>query len=165
MSALLRMVVVLTLGAVLGVAQPASAFSPDEPLEDPALEERAQELNEALRCLVCQGQSIADSNAELARDLRVLVRERLAAGDSNDEVTSYLTDRYGDFILMSPPVKSATYALWFGPAAALVIGGGAVFYLFRRARARGGPSASGTPVPLSEDEQRQLDALLDDDPK
>ena len=154
--------VVPAIAAALLYAAPAAAFSPDEPLDDPALEARAQDLNEALRCLVCQGQSIAGSNAELARDLRVLVRERLAAGDSDDQVTAYLTDRYGDYILMNPPVKGATYALWFGPAAALVLGGGAVWFLFRRARARNAAGA-GSPAPLTDDEKRRLDALLGDD--
>lgn len=163
-----RFLIGLAIAATLFGATAAGAFSPDEPLTDPALEARAQTLNKGLRCLVCQGQSIADSNAELARDLRVLVRERLAAGDSDDDVTDYLTDRYGDFILMNPPVKGANYVLWFGPVAALLVGGTAVFFAFRRTRASrlsgAGRGSASAPAPLTPDEQRRLDTLLDDDP-
>jgi len=163
-----RVLIGLAITAMLFGATAAGAFSPDEPLDDPALEARAQTLNKGLRCLVCQGQSIADSNAELARDLRVLVRERLAAGDSDDDVTDYLTDRYGDFILMNPPVKGANYVLWFGPVAALLVGGAAVFFVFRRTRASrssgAGRGSASAQAPLTPDEQRRLDTLLDDDP-
>lgn len=163
-----RFLIGLAIAAMLFGATGAGAFSPDERLTDPALEARAQILNKGLRCLVCQGQSIADSNAELARDLRVLVRERLAAGDSDDDVTDYLTDRYGDFILMNPPVKGANYVLWFGPVAALLVGGAAVFFAFRRTRASrlsgAGRGSASAQAPLTPDEQRRLDTLLDDDP-
>ena len=94
---------------------PAHAIQPDEVLADPALEARAREIGRELRCLVCQNQSIDDSDADLARDLRVLVRERLQAGDSDRQVVDYVVSRYGDFVLLRPPVKPATYALWFGP--------------------------------------------------
>lgn len=137
------------------------AFSPDEPLDDPALEQRALDLHDELRCLVCQGQAISDSNAELARDLRRVVRERVAGGDSDKAVRTYLTDRYGDFILLRPPIKSATYVLWFGPALILIAGGVAVFFLFRRRTARGAELARG-PDPLTEDERRRLQDLLDE---
>ena len=137
------------------------AFSPDEPLDDPAFEQRALDLHNQLRCLVCQGQSIADSNAELARDLRRIVRERIAAGDSDQTVTTYLTDRYGDFILLRPPIKATTYVLWFGPALVLVAGGVAVFFLFRR-RARRGEGRAGAPAPLTDEERGRLAALLDE---
>ena len=136
------------------------AFSPDESLADPALEARARALHEELRCLVCQGQSIANSNAALAQDMRAIVRERLAAGESDADVRGFLTDRYGDYVLLDPPVKPETYALWFGPAAVFVAGAAIVYALLRRARA-GGRGAGATP--LSAEERRRLDALLDDD--
>ena len=141
-------------------AGPGLAFTPDEPLGDPALEARARALHAELRCMVCQGQSIADSNAPLAQDMRAIVRERIAAGASDDAVRGFLTDRYGDYVLLDPPVKPETYALWFGPAAVLVAGAAIAFALVRRARA--GARDAGA-APLSAEERRRLDALLDDD--
>ena len=138
----------------------ALAFTPDEPLGDPALEARARALHAELRCLVCQGQSIAASNASLAQDMRAIVRERIAAGESDDAVREFLTDRYGDYVLLDPPVKPETYALWFGPAAVFVAGAGIAYALLRHAKARG--REAGT-APLSAEERRRLDALLDDD--
>ena len=165
MSATIRTVRCALLGATcalwLGLAAgPSLAFTPDEPLADPALEARARALHAELRCLVCQGQSIANSNAALAQDMRAIVRERLAAGENDDAVRGFLTDRYGDYVLLDPLVKPETYALWFGPAAVFVIGAGIVFALLRRARA--GASEAGA-APLSAEERRRLDALLDDD--
>ena len=93
----------------------ASAFETDASLEDMVLEERARELAKEVRCLVCQNQSIFDSDADLAKDLRILVRERVAAGDSDARVKAFLVERYGDFILLKPPIKLQTYLLWFGP--------------------------------------------------
>lgn len=146
--------------AALLIALPAAAWAAvDRPLEDAALEARALRLHQEIRCLVCQGQSIADSNAELAWDLRALVRERIAAGDSDAAVLDYLHSRYGDFVLLEPPVKPATYALWFGPPLLLVIGGLTVFLFHRRNRRR----AAAAPAPLSEAERRALDTLLKDD--
>ncbi len=136
---------------------PALAVEPDEVLKDPALEARARELSKELRCLVCQNQSIDDSAAPLARDLRVLVRERLAAGDSDRQVLDYLTQRYGSFVLLKPPMKPATYLLWFGPALVLVLGAAGLFVLARR-RGR----APAAIAPLTADERRRLDALLAD---
>ena len=141
-------------------AGPGLAFTPDEPLGDPALEARARALHAELRCMVCQGQSIADSNAPLAQDMRAIVRERIAAGEGDDAVRGFLTDRYGDYVLLDPPVKPETYALWFGPAAVFVLGAGIAFVLLRRARA--GAREAGA-APLSAEERRRLDALLDDD--
>ncbi|MGE0650295.1 MAG: cytochrome c-type biogenesis protein, partial [Alphaproteobacteria bacterium] len=114
-------------------ATAANAVGANEALPDPALEARARELFKELRCLVCQNQSIDDSDAELARDLRILVRERLQAGDSNAEVIRFLTNRYGDFVLLKPPLKPSTVALWTAPFALLLIGG-AVAVLRLRAR-------------------------------
>ena len=113
----------LVLLFALLLAPAAWAVEPDEMLKDPVLESRARELSRHLRCLVCQNQSIDDSAAPLARDLRVLVRERLVAGDSDDKVLAFLTQRYGSFVLLKPPVKPATYLLWFGPFAVLILGG------------------------------------------
>jgi cytochrome c-type biogenesis protein CcmH len=132
-----------------------AATSPDEILADPVLEQRARNLSQQLRCLVCQNQSIDDSDADLARDLRQLVRERLVAGDSDDEIIAFLTARYGDFVLLKPPVKPATWGLWFGPLALLLLaGGGIAVYLRRR-----GPSDTGG-APLSAEERARLAALM-----
>ena len=100
-------------------------------LSDPALETRARAISAELRCLVCQNQSIDDSDADLAKDLRHLVRERLVAGDSDAQVLAFITQRYGDFVLLRPPVKPATWLLWFGPLAVLLVGGGLLFAYFR----------------------------------
>src|SRR5919106_3876188 len=140
------------LAAPLGHA----ATNPDEILQDRALEQRARELSKQLRCLVCQNQSIDDSDAELARDLRRIVREQLVAGRSDGEIIDYLTARYGDFVLLKPPVKPATWGLWFGPALVLAIAAaGIVVYVARR---RGSQSASA--APLSAEERARLEALL-----
>jgi cytochrome c-type biogenesis protein CcmH len=149
--------VLLACVVVLGLpAAPIAATNPDEILSDPALEERARELSKQLRCLVCQNQSIDDSDADLARDLRRLVREQLVAGKSDDEILDYLTARYGDFVLLSPPVRPATWGLWFGPVLVLAVAaGGAAVYLARRRRTQGTPAA-----PLSTEERRRLEALL-----
>jgi cytochrome c-type biogenesis protein CcmH len=143
---------------ILMTAGPAHAVNPDEILADPALEARAREIGKELRCLVCQNQSIDDSDADLARDLRVLVRERLTEGDSNQQVIDYVVSRYGDFVLLRPPVKSTTYLLWYGPAIILVLGILAIFLFYRRRTA----SSSG-PAPLSDAEKVRLDALMKDD--
>ena len=102
--------------------QPIMAVQPNERLADPLLEERARMLSQNIRCLVCQNQSIDDSNATLAKDLRVLVREKLTAGATNDEIFDFLVDRYGDFILLNPPFKPSTYVLWYGPLIFFIVG-------------------------------------------
>lgn len=145
-------------GLMLGAAQPALAVEPSEMLADPALEARARELGKELRCLVCQNQSIDESDAELARDLRVLVRERLTAGDSDKQVLGYVVSRYGDFVLLRPPVKSTTYILWYGPALVLILGIVAIFFFYRRRT-----TADAVPAPLSDAEKAKLDALMKDD--
>ena len=137
----------------------ASAVEPRERLADPALEARARALSKELRCLVCQNESIDDSGADLAHDLRVLIRERLTAGDSDAQVLQFMVRRYGNFILLKPPVQPDTYILWFGPFAVLALGAlGAALYL---RRARGRPLE--TPAPLSAEERRKLDKLLAED--
>jgi cytochrome c-type biogenesis protein CcmH len=141
------------------VAVPALAItSPDEMLRDPALEARARALGKELRCLVCQNQSIDDSNAELARDLRRLVRERLVAGDSDAEIRAFLVERYGDFVLLKPPVGPGTWLLWFGPPALLLVGAGLIAVFFR-ARGRIEPAAAAELDPA---ERARLERLLAD---
>ena len=137
-----------------------AATNPDEILADPVLEQRARELGKELRCLVCQNQSIDDSDADLARDLRRIVRERLVAGDSDAEIRGFLTARYGEFVLLKPPVGPATLGLWFGPVLVLAIAGLGVFLYLRRTRTGTSPAA-----PLSPEEQAHLQALLDEEAK
>lgn len=141
-------IAVMALTLLTGAAQ---AVEPDEMLSDPALEARARQISAGLRCLVCQNQSIDDSNAEIAHDLRVLVRERLSAGDTDEEVVDYVVARYGEFVLLTPPFDSRTLILWLLAPALIVIGGGAALWMARRRRA----AAS-----LAEDEQREIDRIL-----
>ncbi len=136
-----------------------AAPTPDEILDDPVLEQRARDLGKQLRCLVCQNQSIDDSDADLARDIRRIVREQLVAGKSDDEIIAYLTARYGDFVLLKPPVKPATWLLWYGPFVVLVIAaGGLAVYL----RHRRGTQVVTAPE-LSEEEKARLAALLEEE--
>jgi cytochrome c-type biogenesis protein CcmH len=147
-----------TAAAVLSAPAAARAVQPDEMLADPALEARAREVSRELRCVVCQNESIDESNAELAHDLRVLVRERIAAGDSNGQVIDYVVSRYGDFVLLRPPLKAETWALWFGPAAVLAIGILVlVLYVRRRAREGAAPSAAS---PLTPEEEERLARMV-----
>ena len=148
----------LWLGLVSGPGG-ALAFRADTPLADPKLEARAHAIAHSIRCLVCQNESIEDSNAPLAEDLRVIVRERLAAGDSDDAVRQFLVARYGDWVLLKPPFNAKTYLLWLGPALLLLAAGGGVAVYYRHQSARG---AAAVPTPLNADEQRRLQALLDD---
>ncbi|MEX2450667.1 MAG: cytochrome c-type biogenesis protein [Rhodospirillales bacterium] len=144
---------------LLAVASGAGAVNPSEILNDPALENRAREISKHLRCLVCQNQSIDDSDAELARDLRVLVRERLQAGDTDDQVIGYVVSRYGDFVLLKPPFKASTYVLWIGPGVVFLAGVIALILFFRR-RARAGATPAHQPPPLSPEEKTRLRALM-----
>ena len=146
------------LALLLAAAGAARAVEPSEMLKDPVLEARARAISKELRCLDCQNQSIDDSNADLAHDLRVIVRERLTAGDSDDQVKAYLVARYGDFILLDPPFKAKTLLLWSGPALVLLLGAGAVVLAYRRRRIDASP-----PVGLSEDEKKRLARLMDGD--
>ena len=139
---------------VAGSAGVAQAVEPSERLADPALEARARALSQELRCLVCQNQSIDDSNADLAHDLRLLLRRRLAAGDSDPQVLDYIVARYGVFVLLDPPFQPATYLLWLGPPA-LVLGAATVILL--RARRRRGQSA---PTELTAEERARAALLL-----
>jgi cytochrome c-type biogenesis protein CcmH len=137
---------------------PAHAVRPDEMLPDPALEARARDIGKELRCLVCRNQSVDDSDASLAHDLRVLVRQRLTAGDSDAQVVAYVRSRYGDYVLLRPPFQRDTWLLWGGPAAILMIGlWGVGRYLRRQARMTGAP-------PLSPDEEWRLANILDGKP-
>lgn len=138
----------------------ALAVNPDEVLDDPLLEKRARALSVNIRCLVCQNQSIDDSNADLARDLRVLVRERLVAGDSDTEVLDYLIARYGDFVMLKPPFKGSTYILWFGPLIVFVLAAIGLTVYFRRRQTEYADAGDSTGR-LSSDERERLTRLLD----
>jgi len=144
-------------------AAPGYAVQPDEILPDAKLEERARNLSRELRCMVCQNQSIDDSDAPLARDLRLLVRERLKAGDSDKQVLDFLTTRYGDFVLLNPPMNAKTFLLWVLPAG-LLIAGGIVLVLAMRRRS-GAATASASAAALTAEEERRIAALLDSDPR
>ncbi|MFD2205122.1 cytochrome c-type biogenesis protein [Kiloniella antarctica] len=132
------------------------AVEPDEVLDDPVLEARAREISKEVRCLVCQNEPIDSSNADLAKELRIVVRERLVAGDSDDDVKNYLSSRYGDFVLFRPPFKTSTLLLWFGPLLVLVIGVVGITFFYR------GNRGLKTATPLSAEEQDKLQQLLFD---
>lgn len=131
----------------------ARAVEPDEILSDPTLEARARDVSAGLRCLVCQNQSIDDSAAPLARDLRVIVRERLQAGDTDDQIRAFLVQRYGDFVLLKPPFEASTLLLWGTPFLVVVLGGAALLFRKRDEEVR---------KPLTPSEQARLDALMED---
>jgi cytochrome c-type biogenesis protein CcmH len=145
------------LALALLAAVPAGAVQPDEVLSDPMLESRARELSKGLRCLVCRNESIDESHADLARDLRLLLRERLVAGDSDDEAMTFIVDRYGEYVLLTPTTGGSNLILWIaGPA--MLGAGGLIAALYLRRRGRGdGPGAEA----LTEDESRRLDEILD----
>ncbi|MDA9502882.1 cytochrome c-type biogenesis protein [Bradyrhizobium sp. CCBAU 11357] len=148
--------------ALLLALPAAHAVQPDEIMSDPVKESRARELSRELRCMVCQNQSIDDSDAPLARDLRLLVRERIAAGDSNSQVLDFLVARYGEFVLLKPRFERQTLLLWLlGPV--LLLGGGLALWLQIRRRARSGVDVPAPP--LTPDEQARLAALISDDAK
>jgi cytochrome c-type biogenesis protein CcmH len=144
---------VLALIAALLFSGSAFAVQPDEVLKDPVLEKRARTISAGLRCLVCQNQSIDDSDAQLAKDLRLLVRERLVAGDTNDEVENFLVQRYGEFVLLKPTFGTHTLLLWLTPALVLLLGGLGAYAAMRR---RPQPAAAS----LDEEERKALENLL-----
>jgi len=144
----------LMLLALFFAAAPAFAVNPDEVLSDPALEARARTISAELRCMVCQNQSIDDSNADLARDLRLLVRKRLTDGDTDQQVLDYIVSRYGEFVLLKPRLSAKTYILWGAPIA-LFLAGGLALAVYARRRT-GKPTGN----PLSADEEAQLKDIL-----
>ncbi|ODM43242.1 cytochrome c-type biogenesis protein CcmH [Cereibacter johrii] len=151
-------VAALLLAAILAAPAPAFAVQPDEILPDPALEARARDISQELRCLVCRNENIDDSNAQLARDLRLLVRERLVAGDSNAEVVAFVVDRYGEYVLLNPTAGGANLILWIAGPAMLAGGLGlAALYLRRRRTAPDAASAA-----LSDEERARLAEILKD---
>lgn len=147
----------ISLAVMLAFAGPVLAVQPGEQLADPAQEARARALGHELRCLVCQNQSIDDSDAALAKDLRLLVRERIKAGDSDRQILDFLVARYGEFVLLKPRFSAQTALLWGMPVVALLLGGFAARALFRR---REEEPVSEAIAPLDADEAKQLEAIL-----
>ncbi|MDB5454374.1 MAG: Cytochrome c heme lyase subunit CcmL, partial [Caulobacteraceae bacterium] len=143
-------------GLLLALAGPAAAVTPDEQLDDPALEARARELSRELRCVVCQNQSIDESDAALAHDLRIILRERLLAGDTDAQAKAYLVQRYGSYVLLRPPLNGDTLALWLGPLAALALGGAGVAVYLRGRAVR-------APEPLDAADEARVAKLLNPD--
>jgi cytochrome c-type biogenesis protein CcmH len=143
---------ILAFAACLMLARPAFAVLPNEVLSDPALEARARAISEELRCMVCQNQSIDDSDADLAHDLRVLVRERLTAGDTDEQVIDYIVARYGEFVLLKPRFSWRNALLWAAPAILILAGG---IFIITAARRRQVPTTS-----LSAEEKTALEAIL-----
>ncbi len=134
----------------------AGAVQPDEILDDPALEARAREITRELRCVVCQSESIDESHAEIARDLRLLVRERLVAGDDDGEAVDFIVDRYGEYVLFRPRFSVANAPLWFAGPVLLLLGGGLAFFFIRR---RSSADAPARP-PLSAAEEARLKTII-----
>jgi len=145
----------LALALGFAAAPAAHAVQPNERLADPAMEARARTISAGLRCLVCQNETIDESDASLAHDIRMLLRERLTAGDSDAQAVQAIVSRYGDFVLLNPPVRPATYVLWFGPLAILLAGLAGTTIWLRRRTAAPQPAA-----PLSDDEKRRLETML-----
>ncbi len=146
-----------TLLMLCALTVPALAVNPDEKLADPVLEARARDISKELRCLVCQNESIDDSDADLAHDLRVLVRDRLVHSDSNAEVIAYIVARYGQFVLLRPPFEPATLILWLAPFGVVVIGGAALLLVLRRRKGQVGPQ------PLDSEEKSRMAKILNDE--
>ena len=136
----------------------AFAVEPDEVMADPALEQRAREVSKELRCVVCQNQSIDDSDSGIAKKMRLLVRDRIAKGDTNQEVIDYLVSRYGDFVLLNPPFKAKTLILWVGPFVMFLVGLVGIFFFYRK---KSKESEETTKLePLNAEEQARLEKLL-----
>lgn len=146
--------ILTAIGLVCALIGPLAALTPSEMFDDPAQEARAREIGRQLRCVVCQNQSIFDSNAGLAHDLRAVVRERMEAGDSDTEILTYVADRYGDYVLLNPRVTGQTIVLWLAPAALLILGGlGAASYVRRR-------RVPADAVPMSDEDLREAQRVL-----
>ncbi len=154
----LILILALLLPLALPPDRPALAVEPDEILADSALETRARAISKGLRCVVCQNQSIDDSNAPIARDMRILVRERLLLGDDDQQVVDYFVARYGEFVLLKPTFRPYTYPLWLGPPIMAVLG---LMVLFVAYRSRQHTRPMGTVEPLSAIDRKKLDALVD----
>ena len=152
----------LALSVILG-SFASHAVQPDEIMSDPVKEARARDLSRELRCMVCQNQSIDDSEAPLARDLRLLVRERIAAGDSNTQVLDFLVARYGEFVLLKPRLESHTLLLWLLPPSALV-GGGLALWIFGRRRSKSAAADDGSVATLTTEEEARLKRLIAERP-
>jgi cytochrome c-type biogenesis protein CcmH len=147
----------LVVGALIAFSAPSLATEPDEILPDASQEARARDLSQHLRCVVCQNQSIDDSNAPLARDLRVLLRERIQAGDSDKAAIDYIVARYGNFVLLKPPVQVNTLLLWFGPGLVLLLALGGYWMLIRKPATGADPRRVET---LTAAERKELEAIL-----
>ncbi|MCZ6604141.1 MAG: cytochrome c-type biogenesis protein CcmH [Alphaproteobacteria bacterium] len=156
------LVPLVLISLVLATTTPGLAIGPDELLDDAALEARARTISKQLRCVVCQNQSIDDSNAAIARDMRLVVRERLVAGDSDAQTIAYLVARYGDYVLLKPPFKALTLPLWLGPPVMILLVVGIVFLRTRRTlREQAVAKGAGSPTePLTGDEQARLDRIV-----
>lgn len=152
-AALLALLLALT----MPLPGPALAVQPDEMLDDPVLEARAREISRGLRCLVCRNEAIDESNADLARDMRLLVRERLVEGDTDQEVVAFIVDRYGEYVLLQPTLTGSNIALWLAAPTMLLVGGGIALVYLRRRKAR--PEAEAQ---LTADEAARLKDLLRD---
>ncbi len=150
--------VLMAMAFVLFSQQNVRAVEPSEMLDDPKLEARARELSKNLRCLVCQNESIDESNADLAKDLRILLRERLKAGDTDEEAVQYLVDRYGEYVLLKPRFALHTLVLWIGPFLVLLIGAYALWRARRKVATA--PAAKKVEADLSEEERKRLEELL-----
>jgi cytochrome c-type biogenesis protein CcmH len=156
----------IALCAVLMLSAPAMAVQPGEVLPDPVLEQRARALSKELRCMVCQNESIDESNAPLARDLRLMVRERLSQGASDQQVLDFLVSRYGDFVLLRPRLTAGTLILWGAPILALLIGGFVLASAWRkRASAAGDVAVERGDANLTADEQAKVNRLLETLPR
>lgn len=161
---MIRLLGILLLVSAVWVS-PSYAVNPEEILSDPEMEENARAVSRHLRCVVCQNQSIDDSDAELARDMRILVRERIMAGDTNREVLDYMVSRYGNYVLLKPPFEKSTYVLWIGPAVIFLLGliAVGVFMYQRRPKivaATGKTQNRDSAVGLTEEEQKKIDQLM-----
>ena len=154
-----RAAVILAFVLAMLAGSPARAVQPDEILADPVKEGRARELSKELRCMVCQNQSIDDSDAPLARDLRLLVRERISAGDTDSQVIDFLVARYGEFVLLKPRVNQHTVLLWLLPPLALM-GGGIALWIYSRRRDQAGELERESLMKLTPDEEARLEKLL-----